>query len=231
MMNRQRPFAWLRHFTMNADGSTTFGKNPRSDDAFKRELKEFSDEQSKKLCDRKQICGTIDAHYAVLTGAPLVKPPDSYTIYANRDLYGGDIDGERLTSIDLAGCEARCQAHGKCLAYTFNKWKNVCFLKDKIGSVRIEPSATTGVRSDLPAPAKATEPIGIQRCTGRRFPGTQYSTSTVGLGDCESACLGDERCMAFNFFRINDRCVLLSEVEAPTADTRADCGLKIQPYR
>jgi formylglycine-generating enzyme required for sulfatase activity len=72
-MTRQRPFAWLRRVTINSDGTTTFGMPPRGDDEFKRDLAEFSKKQSAILCERKFICDTVDAHYAVLV--PSQHPP------------------------------------------------------------------------------------------------------------------------------------------------------------
>jgi formylglycine-generating enzyme required for sulfatase activity len=65
-MTQQRPFAWLRHFKINTDGTTTFGISPWVDVGFKRELLEFSNKQSTLLCERRSLCGTIDAHYALL---------------------------------------------------------------------------------------------------------------------------------------------------------------------
>jgi len=62
----EQPFAWLRRFRLNADGSTTFGTPPRADEDFKRDLAEFSDAQSKLLCAAKKGCRTMDAHYAIL---------------------------------------------------------------------------------------------------------------------------------------------------------------------
>jgi len=48
--------------------------SPWQDDEFKRELAEFSNKQSKLLCERKLLCGTMDAHYALLLSrTPTVK--------------------------------------------------------------------------------------------------------------------------------------------------------------
>ena len=48
--------------------------SPWQDDEFKRELAEFSNKQSKLLCERKSLCGTMDAHYALLLSrTPTVK--------------------------------------------------------------------------------------------------------------------------------------------------------------
>jgi len=73
-MTQERPFAWLRRFRIETDGTTTLKTSPWQDDEFKRELAEFSNKQSKLLCERKLLCGTMDAHYALLLSrTPTVK--------------------------------------------------------------------------------------------------------------------------------------------------------------
>ena len=73
VMTQLRPFAWLRRFKVNLDGTTTFGTLPRGDEQFKSDLAEFSKKQSQILCEKKSICDTIDAHLALLD--PSALPP------------------------------------------------------------------------------------------------------------------------------------------------------------
>jgi formylglycine-generating enzyme required for sulfatase activity len=77
VMARWRPFAWLRRVTTNFDGTTTFASQPRGDEDFKRELAEFSRTQSELLCQRKSLCGTMDAHLAILSSASNQARPSS----------------------------------------------------------------------------------------------------------------------------------------------------------
>jgi len=70
-MTQLRPFAWLRRFKVNLDGTTTFGTLPRGDEQFKSDLAEFSKKQSQILCEKKSICDTIDAHLALLDPSAL----------------------------------------------------------------------------------------------------------------------------------------------------------------
>jgi hypothetical protein len=73
-LTQERPFPWLRHFRIETDGTTTLKTSPWQDEVFKRELVEFSNKQSTLLCERKSLCGTIDAHYALLLSrTPTVK--------------------------------------------------------------------------------------------------------------------------------------------------------------
>ena len=71
VMTQLRPFAWLRRFKVNLDGTTTFGTLPRGDEQFKSDLAEFSKKQSQILCEKKSICDTIDAHLALLDPSAL----------------------------------------------------------------------------------------------------------------------------------------------------------------
>jgi len=83
-LTRDRPYAWLRRVEIiDADGNTTFGKRPKDDEEFRRDIAEFSKKQSRILCDRKRICNTMDAHLAVLdpsTADPVAKfrPGDTF---------------------------------------------------------------------------------------------------------------------------------------------------------
>jgi tetratricopeptide (TPR) repeat protein len=77
-LTRQRPYAWLRRFSISSNGANTANIRPGADEVFKRDLAEFSKKQSQLLCERKTICGTMDAHYAFLVPPP---PPPSYDSY------------------------------------------------------------------------------------------------------------------------------------------------------
>ena len=74
VMNQQRPFAWLRRFSIRGDGTTSLGTSPRFDEQFKRDLTEFSSKQSQILCEKKALCDTTDAHYALLFPPRAAKP-------------------------------------------------------------------------------------------------------------------------------------------------------------
>ena len=63
VLSQKRPYAWLRRFRINKDGTNTISVPPKEDDEFLSELEEFSKTQSDGLCQGpRQICGTEDAH-------------------------------------------------------------------------------------------------------------------------------------------------------------------------
>ncbi len=82
-MTQHQPFAWLRHFKVNVDGTTTLATLPRNDEEFKRALAEFSEKQSKILWEKKGLCNTIDAHYALLVPQPPVSTDSNLQIPSN----------------------------------------------------------------------------------------------------------------------------------------------------
>jgi len=62
VLSQIRPFAWLRRFRINKDGTNTLGLAPKEDEEFLSELEEFSKAQSEELCQERRICRTEDAH-------------------------------------------------------------------------------------------------------------------------------------------------------------------------
>jgi formylglycine-generating enzyme len=69
-LTEHQPFAWLRHFKINQDGTTSLITLPENDETFKHDLAAFSGKQSKLLFDRKGLCNTVDAEYALLSPQP-----------------------------------------------------------------------------------------------------------------------------------------------------------------
>jgi peptidoglycan hydrolase CwlO-like protein len=66
LITQDQPFAWLRHFRINKDGSNTLGFAPRDDKEFQDDLDSFSIAQSQRLCKERSICGKEDAHHFAL---------------------------------------------------------------------------------------------------------------------------------------------------------------------
>src|SRR5262249_37492988 len=62
VLSQKRPFAWLRRFHINKDGTNTLALAPGDDEALQGEMAEFSRSQSAILCTERKICGTEDAH-------------------------------------------------------------------------------------------------------------------------------------------------------------------------
>jgi hypothetical protein len=149
-----------------------------------------------------------------------------FVAYQNRDLHGGDY--QRKNSVDLVTCESICKDNSECVAFSFDRWNRVCFLKSTISSLRVEPRSTTGVRGDMPIPSDANDPVTMQRYRGKRFPGNGYSNLTGSLENCESTCQTSQ-CIAYSFSKAARRCTLFSEAGEYFSDNGVDSGVKVQP--
>lgn len=53
-------------------------------------------------------------------------------------------DYETLKGVDLAACEAACEADESCRAFTFNQKAGWCFLKEDFGALSAAPGSTAG---------------------------------------------------------------------------------------
>lgn len=179
--------------------------------------------------------------YASLTAAPRITQEDgtpgtvteqplvsevTFITYQSRDIHGGDY--QRLDSVTLSTCESTCRSHSQCVAYTFNRWAGVCFLKSTISSLSIEPRATTGVRSDMRTPSNSTKPVTMARYRNRVFPGDGYTNFLGSLEQCESTCQSASQCIAFTIRKSNRRCTLFNYTEEYFSNNDFDSGVKIQ---
>jgi cell division protein FtsB len=223
-MAQRRPYAWLRRFTLHHDGTTTLGTPPRADDKFKDDIAEFSNKQSQALCEKKSLCGTIDAHYAVLSSSS----PNSgaeFTTYDSSDIYGGDF--QKIANSELKACADSCLSDARCKAYSFDKWNRVCFLKGHVGPLLLEPSSFTGVRAGIRI-ERATSAAEVEKRTNRAVAGLMYaSRSTTGADACQQLCANDAKCVSFSYVKVK-QCRLYSTVDDYIAQAGVESGIKRQ---
>ena len=149
-----------------------------------------------------------------------------FVTYANRDLVGGDYDSFRNVGQDE--CASRCKADGRCRAYTYNTWDNVCFVKSSLSTLRIEPRGVTGVFASEKVREDKRPPV-IQKSRSRLFPGVPYrQIQSSAYEGCAKACLGDAACLGFNFSKANRSCGLMASLDKPVAGKSTDLGIKVQ---
>jgi hypothetical protein len=146
--------------------------------------------------------------------------------YVNRDVDG--FDYQVLRNKGLADCEDACKSDGRCRAYTFNKWENVCFLKSSVTVTRIEPRGISGVLSSEALRA-AERPPTIARLSSRRFPGSPYrSLARTDYDSCANACAADSLCLGVNFGKLDGSCALIATLDKSVPDNRTEAGMKWQ---
>jgi hypothetical protein len=81
-----------------------------------------------------------------------------FKTFASRDLTGPATDTIKVK--EAAACEGACAAANGCVAYTFNAWNRICFLKATPGLLLLEPSSVSGVSARL---RKGAWPIPSQQ--------------------------------------------------------------------
>jgi hypothetical protein len=146
--------------------------------------------------------------------------------YVNRDVDG--FDYQVLRNKDLADCQRQCKSDGRCRAYTFNKWENVCFLKSSATVTRIEPRGISGVLSSDDVQT-ARRPPTIQRLSSRRFPGSPYrSLARTDYDSCAKACATEPLCLGVNFGKLDRSCALFATLDKSAPDSRFEAGMKWQ---
>ena len=151
----------------------------------------------------------------------------AFAVFENSDVGGEEL--RRVQGIGGPECSSACEGEAKCAAYTYNKWNRWCFLKAKLGLLRLEPSATVGVRKTLPSPLRAAGESRIFRYRTRSFPGEAYrrlSSSSYEL--CEQSCIDEQRCIAVSFVREGGDCRLFATATEYLVDAAVDSGVKRQ---
>jgi hypothetical protein len=147
--------------------------------------------------------------------------------YHNRDLPGGDLSRSKKATLD--DCVSACQDNSACMAYTFDRWNNYCFLKSQVGELTINPRSVSGVRSDPPPRENTIAPIRMERYRGKIFPGEgDRSFLAKSVEGCEQPCKQDNSCVAYTFTRATKQCRLFSSTGEYFPDRSHDSGTKIQ---
>lgn len=148
--------------------------------------------------------------------------------YANRDMLGRDIGTLRNVAIDV--CQNECENNQQCRAFVYDKWNKFCFLKSTIGRLRLEPKSVVGISSGERDPQHSRAAEQMDQYLGKLFPGTGYATINVtSLERCESMCESAHQCVAYSYFRRENKCRLMETAGEYFSATGVDSGVKRQP--
>lgn len=228
---QQQPYAWLRRFNLNIDGTTTFGTPPRTDEAFKRDLVEFSKKQSGKLCEKKIVCDAMDAHLALLEPQRTQwKRDGDFNVFLNYDIHGGDL--RRLQNVEQTACKAACSDDTACKAFSYDRLNKWCFLKSDLKPLMVDPTSVAAIRVALPAPSPSDAKVQLDRRPARKYSGTLHgNTTTMTLDSCESACQNEAKCVAYSFVTKPGTCSLFESLSGTVRDKAVNSGIKMQLAR
>jgi hypothetical protein len=131
---------------------------------------------------------------------------NNYTVQVNQDIGGQDIlqpDGQiGIRNTDINACAVQCDQNPSCLAFSFDRWNKMCFLKRKIVTSVLEPRSALGVKKPLALPNRSTLERQPRTKFDHRFFAQPIAVESVSdLKACQARCIGDLRCVAFSFLR------------------------------
>jgi hypothetical protein len=96
----------------------------------------------------------------------------------------------------------------------------------------LDPRSVIGVKKPSALPSRSTLPVQIKLLPNHRFFGARpiAAENASDKKACQAVCLGDRRCVAFNFLRQARNCQIFDQVQnAYEDDPSADSGWKEQP--
>jgi hypothetical protein len=154
----------------------------------------------------------------------------SYQRYDNRDIYSNDVGVFR--DVDQANCESACTSNSQCEAYSYNKWKRVCFLKSGLRASRLEPSSISVVKNSLAFPPVVDVQATVSIYRNRSFSGEGIGDMAMASTEaCANVCSTRLSCVAYNFYNTQKICRFFNSQSAlPVASAGIDSGSKSQAY-
>jgi hypothetical protein len=131
------------------------------------------------------------------------------------DALGGDLDGMPIRGASVDSCRRSCDDRADCEAFTFNKTFSVCFLKGKTSVLVRDPTAYTGLRTEVAPRVRISDLVFNSRTalTGRSLMVTQDP-----YVDCVLRCDAIWKCAGFNFSRSKKTCTLLEQINGAKYD-------------
>ena len=143
-----------------------------------------------------------------------------FTVAPNLKIDGQDILSPTgrigVPNIDLSTCAAQCDNNQSCVAFSFDRWRQVCYLKNKVVAPLLDPASLTAVKNGT-IPNKSNAPFKITLLPDRQFLGQpNRHTRVSNFVACWAACKDDENCVAFSFLkdvRTTDNCQIFENPE------------------
>jgi len=160
---------------------------------------------------------------------------NQFVTKVNRDIYGNDlalIAGKPgIPGSTLESCAHVCFGLPSCKGFTFNQWKNFCYLKGSVkGESVLHPAGTLGVKKPLPLPNVSTNAeTTLALLFNSVFADKPLLESTTAdFPTCRKVCLGNIHCVAFSYFRAKQSCKQFNTTQGYYHDDGFDSGYKYQ---
>jgi PAN domain len=158
-----------------------------------------------------------------------------FTTKFNRDIFGKDValiaGKPGIPGSTLESCAHVCYGLPSCKGFTFNRWKNFCYLKGELGDETfLHPAGIIGVKKPQTIPGASTlvEPTTEYLFNAVFADAPLRETTAVDYRTCSKSCLGDIHCVAFSYLRAANKCKMFNRVEGHYRDDAFDSGYKWQ---
>jgi len=156
--------------------------------------------------------------------------PRKFKIYEGRDLNGDDYS--RANNVSQQACVKACSDDRRCVAFTWDKWNRVCFLKERVPSaLRIDPQSISLVLASAGQPKVSSARAAMERFYKAEFKDKGYSEfQSPSFDRCEAACEREEKCEAFSYVKGPKLCKLISKPDEyfRLPSNTVDSGVKRQ---
>lgn len=133
-------------------------------------------------------------------------------------------DYERVSRIDYAECKRICENDSRCVAITYNRQYNACFLKSDSMILIRNDDAVTAYRSSIATDLLISD---FSIYSDVDSPGGDYKRLRgSNFLECTIACMKEFRCAAFAFVRRTKDCWLKDSVRKIGPMAGVEFGLK-----
>jgi hypothetical protein len=136
-----------------------------------------------------------------------------------------------IEGLDLAGCAMACQNDPNCKAFSFDRWRGICYLKDRVAvSSTIDPPSIIGVKlTQKMPPSNADGKMRMHRIGDKRFYDTPIAATVAkSFAECRQQCSDHPRCFVHTFIAAESRCMMYETTDGPYYSEAASSGFKQQ---
>lgn len=161
--------------------------------------------------DLADLASQMEEKITLANSAVKMTESSSMRLFTGFDLNGGDI--KIIKTIEQEECLQSCDTNKDCSAVTYDRWNNICILKDFNKSSRtmlLQPKSETHVGASMVGKLKYSgNLVRFKRRDDRHFPSAAYSVTISSNREyCQKLCKSEVNCHAYGFDKYLSQCEL-----------------------
>lgn len=134
------------------------------------------------------------------------KYQDVYVIARGHDIFGHDLAAAPVPASNIKDCQQACDASLACMAFTYHREKQRCYLKAAGGKVLKNAATAAGYRPGIRTSLSWSR---VRALPSIDLTGYDYrSAKGIEFVDCIDRCESDARCRAFSYVSRAKECYL-----------------------